>query len=687
MKNRLLPKQLVMALILMAAVLAAYGNSLQCSWQYDDFSNILENGNVKLTSFTWQQLKRAMYDQHIDSRPTRPLARLSFALNYYWGRFRVQGYHVVNIIVHLLTALTLWRLAAATLERSPVLAVRRQEALVTGWLAALFWAVHPIQVTAVTYIVQRMASMAAFFYLASMLFFLEGRTAATAKGRVTAFSACVLCGAAAVACKENAFMLPVSLMLFDLVLLSGPERKIPGKRVAAWSALIAVVAAAAVWFMVDPDSVAGPWENRPFTLGQRLLTQPGVIWRYLGLLALPAKTRLCLLHDVEISRGIFTPPTTLPAIVSLGGLVALLMVLCRKKPLVGFAGLFFLLNHLIEGSVFNLELFYEHRNYLPSAWLFVVLASFAVTSWKYFEYKKWLQWAVAGCCAVWLGSQIHTTAMYNRVFKSELSLWMDVVAKSPRMSLAHNNLGKILWNAGLHEKAHEYFLEAFRLDRYNDLRQKGLVYYNLGLYELEITKDYAKAKVCFQRAAELASGMKQVWYQLGQACLLLHDPGRAEVILRKALQFWPDDCGLRSRLMLALAKQPGKRYAAAVLAGELAERCPGDPVPIACLADLHQGCGRLRAALAAWKRLERFPGQERYALMGQIEVFARLNRTEQMKAAAERLLRQASPGQVKAWLDELLESSGSLPHVPDRDLILEVLEGVFGRDRPPAEGE
>ncbi len=664
-----------MSLALVLAVGLAYGNSLQCSWQYDDFSNILENDHVKLTSLSWQQLKRAIHDQHLNSRPTRPLARLSFAFNYYLDGFRVQGYHLVNIIIHLATAFTLWALVSGTIARSSALSGKRGDSLIIGWLAALLWATHPVQVTAVTYIVQRMASMAAFFYLAAMFFFLKGRTAATGKSRKLNYLACCLCSLAAFGCKENAFMLPVALLLFEMIFFpaAGKSGK---KRLLIWFFMVVVFGAMAAWLMVDPASVTGPWENRPFTLGQRLLTQPRVLWQYLGLLALPAKTRLCLLHDVEISSGLFSPPTTMPAIIALVVVLVLLVTLCRKMPLLSFGGLFFLLNHLIEGSVFNLEMFYEHRNYLPSTWLFVPLASFLVSSFKYFEYKKWLRWSIAGCCALWLAGQIHTTWMYNRVFRSELSLWMDVVSKSPRMSLAHNNLGKVLWNAGLHEKAHQHFIEALRLDRYNDLRQKGLVYYNLGLYELEITKNYYKAAILFQNALKLASGLKQAWYQQGQAWLLLNDPEKAEAVLRRALEFWPDDCGLRSRLMLALAKQPSKRFRAMVMAGEQARACPDDPVPIACLADLQASYGHFQAALAAWQCLEKLPGQKRYAMIGQLEIYARLKETERMKQVAKKILEDLRPEELETWLDELLESSGALPHVPDRDLVLKELESA-----------
>ncbi len=667
-----------LALLLGLLIIIAYGSCLDCSWQYDDFSNIIENDNAKLTSLSWQQLKLAMYDQHLDPRPSRPLARLSFALNYFFGGNRVQGYHLVNIIIHLATAFVLWTLVTSTIRLVPALRRHRKNALIIGWIGALFWATHPIQVTAVTYIVQRMASMAAFFYLAAMLFYLKARTNARINLRWGYGLACCICGAAAMASKENAFMLPASLLLYDVIMFPRDRRDLQ-KILAVWGAILVLAGILVGWLMVDPASIVGPWENRPFTPGQRLLTEPRVIWQYLGLLAVPSKTRLNLLHDVGISTGLFSPPSTLIAITGLTAVLAGLVLVYRKWPLVSFSGLFFLLNHLIEGSVFNLELIYEHRNYLPSTWLFVLLAIGMVNAWNYFSYRKSLQWSLAACWVILLSSQIHITLMYNRSFKSELSLWMDVVRKSPEMSLAHNNLGKVLWNAGLHQEAYRHFVKALVLDRYNDLRQKGLVYYNLGLYELEITRNYKKAADFFKRALSWASGLKQAWYQSGQVWLLLDDPQNAETVLRQALKFWPDDCGLNSRLLLALAKQPQKRFVAMVLAGKLVQACRADPVPVACIAEIQQRYGNYQASLAAWLKLEMLPSQKRYALIGQLELFGEMGKTERMNAVADRILAEAGLDELKSWLDQLLKDAGLLPHVPKRRLVLNILQDRLQR--------
>jgi hypothetical protein len=172
-------------LTLLIVILITYGNSFHCEWHYDDFINIVDNPNVHLRDLTWQNVQKAFYGL---SRPRpqieRPLSYLSFALNYYIGGVNVFGYHVVNVVIHYITSVFLFLFIFSTLKL-PLLAKQyRSSAYAIALLAVFFWTLHPIQVTAVTYIVQRMASMAAMFYIMAMYFYLKGRTATTIKKHI-----------------------------------------------------------------------------------------------------------------------------------------------------------------------------------------------------------------------------------------------------------------------------------------------------------------------------------------------------------------------------------------------------------------------------------------------------------------------------------------------------------------------
>ena len=209
---------------LLACLLLCYSNSFNAGWQYDDFGNILHNPSVRMTELTWSQITRALnagMDYQIISRP---LAYLSFALNYRFGQTDVFGYHLVNFIIHWLTAVCLFLFVRGTL-RLPIFNDRYEtRAAIIAWLAAVLWAIHPIQVTAVTYIVQRMASMAGLFYILSMYLYLLGRRIQHRGWQVAAFCMSALAALSAALIKENAVLLTFSILAYEVILIRGIDR-------------------------------------------------------------------------------------------------------------------------------------------------------------------------------------------------------------------------------------------------------------------------------------------------------------------------------------------------------------------------------------------------------------------------------------------------------------------------------
>ena len=121
-------------------------------------------------------------------------------------------------------------------------------------------------------------------------------------------------------------------------------------------------------------SFLGGYQKRVFTLEQRLLTEPRVIWFYLSLLFYPIPSRLSLVHDFAISQSLLEPVTTLISVLAIVALLLGATVYARRWPLIAFCVIFFFLNHLIESTILPLELVFEHRNYIPSMLLFLPLA-------------------------------------------------------------------------------------------------------------------------------------------------------------------------------------------------------------------------------------------------------------------------------------------------------------------------
>lgn len=648
---------------LLACLLLCYSNSFEVAWHYDDSNNILHNPDVQMTELTWAQIIRALnagMDYQIISRP---LAYLSFALNYRFGETEVFGYHLVNFIIHWLTGLCLFLFVRSTL-RLPIFNGRYEtRAAFIAWLAAVLWAIHPIQVTAVTYIVQRMASMAGLFYILSMYLYLVARRIQGRRRRITVLCLSVFAALGAMLTKENAVLLVLAIVLYEAILMRGLNRLNP--RRALVLAVLAVILITLIGLLyTDPATLMEPYANRPFSKLERLMTQPRVLFFYVSLLAVPMTSRMTILHDVVISHSFIDPWTTLFAIAGWCGVFFLAMKFCRRNPLISFCLLFFLVNHSIEASIFNLELAYEHRNYIPSMLLFVLLAVAANHAFTFFHYNRLLRvgiWMAAACMIASFG---YTTYAYNRVFKNELSLWMHAVARAPFLSVTHNNLGKVYWNMGFREIAYVEFKQAYELDRYFNFPQKGLVHYNLGLYAAYRQRDYNLALDHFQTAKKYYLGDPKIWYETARTLLATGNHADAVDELNAALGYWPRDPDLNFLSGLMLVKQ-GRCDEALQTAEKVIALEPMHLDAIALLGRCHQCKGNYAIAIDYWKTFIDKQPRNLFAILALIELYDLEKDDIALSSMLKRLIAVGGKKPLDTLLEIAVRESSLNPHIPD----------------------
>ena len=491
------------AFLLLFIILAViYSNSFQASWHLDDYANIVDNANVQLESLAWSNIVRTF--QGMEPEPgsvRRPLAYLTFAINYFFHGTDVVGYHIVNFLIHYLNAVFLYLIFRNTLRLPRLQLLYADAGGAIALLAVVLWSTHPIQVSAVTYIVQRMTSLATLFYLMGIYFYAKMRIESV-KGWSIGY--CLLIGLVfigAIACKENAVMLPISLMLYELILIqSWQGQKQWGKRLV-WLLVPLVLVLAASWQLTSLDQILSGYHDRPFTWQQRLLTEPRVIWFYVSLILYPASFRLTLLHDFDISTSLINPWTTLPALAGIMAVVVLSLVSIRRRPLLAFALFFFLLNHLIESSFIPLEIVFEHRNYLPSAFIFLMIAIGVVYLLDYFAYHRGLQLLLVFSIVLVIAAQGHTVYYRNSHWVDELSLWQDNVTKAPNLHRPHHNLGKALLVAGRMPEAQAAMQAALTAKPGARVGQKYTTHHNLGVYYM-FHQQYAEALKHFNKTLE-----------------------------------------------------------------------------------------------------------------------------------------------------------------------------------------
>jgi tetratricopeptide (TPR) repeat protein len=480
--------------------LAAYSNGLSGPFVFDDRQNIRDNQSLHWTSLSWSGVQRAVRESPSSSRP---VANVSFALNYYFGRDDVWGYHAVNVGIHLLTALLVYLLALATLGQVPPREDRPLPPSAARWIAlsaALIFASHPIQTQAVTYIVQRMTSLCALFYLAALLLYIRGRTAEAPRRRWALWAGGFVCWVLALGSKQIAATLPLTILLYEWYFFQDLSTQWVKKN-AESGLLVAALLGLVGWAYLgsEPlDRISAGYATRDFTLDERLLTQPRAVMLYLSLLVFPHPSRLNLAHHLVTSRSLVEPITTLLSMAGICGLLGLAIYLARRHRIASFCLLWFFLHLMIESSVIALEMVFEHRLYLPMfgfsllvAWLLYALAG--VRS----------RWAIAVAAAICLLLAVGTYQR-NRVWQNQLTLWEDAVAKSPLYARPHNNLGNALQALGRTEEAIAHYQEALRIkpDYANAHYNWGLALPRLGRFEeavmhnqeaLRIEPDYAAA--------------------------------------------------------------------------------------------------------------------------------------------------------------------------------------------------
>lgn len=368
-----------MSAIIVATVLA-YLPGLDGPFLFDDPPNILVPFQAWLDGKTgWQELVLGNHSGILG----RPLSMLTFVANASTSGLNAVAFKSTNLIIHLLCGFLIYRLLRVLLLRDPLL---RGKAQATALVIAAIWLLHPIQVSTVLYVVQRMAQLSTLFIFISLVAYVAGRRAIEhGKHRLSlahlfvSFPAATL---AAMACKENGALAPLLCAVVELGYFRPNNGEHRPTTVKAFFAAFLVIPGTflAAMLALRPQFLLGGYEGRLFTLGERLLSEPRALFDYIGILLLPRGPSLGLYtDDFPISHGLFDPPSTMWAILGLMALAASGLRFRRTIPAV-FTGLgLFLAGHAMESTVFPLELYFEHRNYLPAFGLFLALAG--AVSW------------------------------------------------------------------------------------------------------------------------------------------------------------------------------------------------------------------------------------------------------------------------------------------------------------------
>jgi len=570
-------------LLVVILVMVVYSNTLKSPFVFDDIHMIVG-----------EEARRTLNMSVERWFGTRSLPVMSFDLNYYFGELNVTAYHVVNIGIHVIASVGMfwlgyWLSTAAYTTR--VIRVRRVQItnhLYFATLVGLVFALHPIQTQAVTYIVQRLASMATMFYILALLFYVKYRLSVAAKPRKTWGWLSLIATFAAMNSKEIAVTVPIAVLLLEIFFFVPRASKLRWwkgdiewsyfwrrfYKILPWLLMIIVIPA----YMLEVKELVFGVDNLPENIEQDrffdkvnvkrigdvsaetreiprstyLMTQINVVRTYWRLVVWPGGQNLD--HDYPLTLNIFNGPTMVSIGLHVGLCLAAAVLFWRNRRVAAFGILLFYITLLPESSLIPIiDVMFEHRLYLPMVGIALIVGDIGqylmgtIGGWRW---KKINGAVIVGLLvAVLVGSLAVAAYRRNGVWKDEETLWTDAMTKSPSKARPHNNLGKAYLDKRDFDKAEELYLKELELDPesvsgYNNL---GSIYGVQGKYE--------EAIEAINKALELRPDHDAAYNNLGNVYMLREELGEAEGAYKMSIDLNRKDAGVWRNLGDVLVKQ------------------------------------------------------------------------------------------------------------------------------------
>ena len=514
-------KPIVHVLLIVVLTLIAYSNTFHVPFQFDDRKEILEN----------HAIKNLAYFTNLSTQNTRYVGYFTFAVNYALHGLNVVGYHIFNLAIHIFNALFLYWFIILSF-RTPALkeSAHQDSVKLIALFTALLFACHPIQTQAVTYIVQRLASLATMFYLFSIVFYVNARlsmqdTQPKSKSLLW-YGASLFSAVLAMKTKELAFTLPVVITLYEFMFFEAGIKKrilylLPLLLTMLIIPLSLISISKPIGDVIGDVSHAARMQTQ-MSRWDYLFTEFRVIVTYVRLLFLPVNQTLD--YDYPIFRSLFDPGVFLSFLFLLSILILGIYLFYRHKntlphsKLISFGIFWFFITLSVESSVIPIpDVIFEHRLYLPSVGFFIALTTFIF--WVRNRLKAVISVAGRAVIPMLIGTVLVLSgAAYSRnsVWMNRIGFWEDVVKKSPKKARPHSILGIAYSEKGRFEEAIRENQTAIKLDPYYTYAyiNLGALYGSQGHFE-EAIREFKTAIKLNPNHVEAHNNLGVAYYKKG----------------------------------------------------------------------------------------------------------------------------------------------------------------------------
>lgn len=513
-------------LVVLGSTVALYWPGLSGAFLLDDFQNLklLDILNTPGVLHPYIQ-----YFAEVSSGAGgRPISFLSFALQHGSWPSHPENFRLVNLFLHLINGVLLYVLLARLGAMNGI------ADLTARWcalIATTVWLVHPLNVSTVLYIVQRMTELATLFTLAGLVCYVEGRQRIAHKayrsGYLWMSLGIGLFGVLAALSKENGVLLIVYALAIEFTLLRTLPRPHHWQWWAAAFLYIPLLLLAAYLGQFAADAIRYGFPYRDFTPTERLLTESRVLLDYLGKIYLPRPEKFGLFHDdFPISTHLFEP-TTIFAITVIAMLLISATIFVKRAPTYGFAVFWFFGGHALESTIIGLELYFEHRNYLPMIGpLFLGVVVIArLTRKAQSRLTHLLPYAGAATLILLVIMTYQETALWGDPYRQAVT-WAQ---EKPLSRRAQHQAASIMIVHGEHDRAADIYAKLVRLrplegDNYVSWLGLGCRDETVKLPEFEIVIDQLRHSKNYNSAILALNRI-----------VTLHEDGRCEHIERRQI--------------------------------------------------------------------------------------------------------------------------------------------------------